>query len=138
MKQYNAKKSLVLLHFLIKKLPIKIDTIIYEKMAAYDLNLHFKKKKYKSKEEKSFFDFILRYWKYLLSISYYTNIYKEEIYERDKKILEQGNIDNAFEKEMNTQKNVFAINDNLEKFELFSQSLYMLIGTIEELSKLKA
>jgi hypothetical protein len=84
---YNSKKTLALLHFLIKKLKLESSAIIYAKMCDYDWAQFFTPKpKYKSEEELNFYLFIKTYWKYLLSISFYTNIYKESTFDREQEL----------------------------------------------------
>lgn len=78
LRPYNSKQALVLLHHIIKKSKYKDNQSIYEHMIKYDLNLFFHKQKYKSLKEKSFFEFINAYWKYLLSLTFWANFYKEE------------------------------------------------------------
>lgn len=108
---YNSKKTLTLLHFLIRKLPLQATPPLYQKMATYPLDPYLTPPKiFATTDERNFFAFIKAYYKYLLSLTFHAKIYKED-----------ANLSNFCQE---------------EKVELLSQALFCLLGVIEGLSKL--
>ena len=78
---------------------------------------------------------------YLISIAFYSNIYKEEIFNAEKDFF--NNIENIiYEKKKKNSQDVFE-NDPIfvmdtEKLELLSQALYQIVSIIEDFSKLES
>lgn len=141
LKAFNGKKTLGLIHFLIKAMPIKSNMTIYEKIKKYDLSLYFKKEKYESNEEKNLFSFINKYMQYLVSISFHSNIYKEELFKIELDFfnnVQNRNYDSSdkFKTEIFKNDPIFVMDH--EKHELISQALYQIVNTIEDQSKLES
>ena len=136
---YNSKKTLALLHFIIKKLKLESSAIIYSKMGHYDWDQFFMPKtKYKSEEERNFYLFIKNYWKYLLSISFYTNIYKEDTFDREQELHKHLTSPKGQTPEKIQISESKISQKQKDRLELLSQGIFALIQVIEGISKLRS
>lgn len=105
------------------------------------MTLHFKKEKFDSNEQKNMFSFINKYMQYLISISFYSNIYKEETFNTEKDFF--NNIENLIEaKNIKISQDTFK-NDPIfvmdtEKLELLCQALYNIVDIFADFSKLES